>query len=319
MNSNRDMHEDDHYSIKATNLHDPAAEVAFTPKLSATSNMTQSHVLSFNHHHHQVVGMTSSEQGRSASDGQQPASADSQRSSRWNPTPEQLRFLEELYEHGLKTPTAQQIRQVTARLRHFGKLEGKNVFYWFQNHRARERQKRRRQLMSMPQYQSKEQQLWSNKESAGAAGLRRSSTLEIEHQNKWTLSNCGVFVDQELSPGLRKRMSMVTGNYSGQLEEQSYSATLTSEAQRSERTNASATLIYPKLFDYHHPHYDYDYGMVLSAPNIYKGAESRLETQTLELFPLESGNVKGVNDTKSPMIRTTNTDSNEDFMADQYF
>ncbi|XP_062003399.1 uncharacterized protein LOC133720924 [Rosa rugosa] len=309
MNNNRDMHEDDHYSMKAANLHEPAAEVAFTPKLSATSNMTQSYVLSFNHHHHKVVGVTSSEEGRS---GHQ-ASAASQRSSRWNPTPKQLRVLEELYGHGLKTPTAQQIRQVTARLRHFGKIEGKNVFYWFQNHRARERQKRRRELMSMPQYHSID---WSNKESAGASGQRRSSTLEIEHQNKWTLSNCGVLADQELSSVMQKRMTMVTGNYSGQLEEQPYSATPTSEAQR---TNASATLIYTKRLDYHHPHYDYDYGMVLSAPNIYKGAESRLETQTLELFPLESDNVKGVNDTKSPMIRTTNTDSNEDFMAEKYF
>ncbi|XP_062003391.1 protein WUSCHEL-like [Rosa rugosa] len=312
MNNNRDMHEDDYYSIKAANVHEPAAEVAFTPKLSATSNMTQSYVLSSNHHHHQVVGVTPS-QGRSGGDycynGHQPSSAASQRSSRWNPTPEQLRVLEELYGHGLKTPTAQQIRQVTVRLQHFGKIEYKNVFYWFQNHRARERQKRRHELMSMPQYHSKEKQLWSNKESAGAAGQRRSSTLAIEHQNKWTLSNCGILADQELS-------SVLTGNYSGQLEEQSYLATPTSEAQR---TNASATLIYTKLLDYRHPHYDNDYGMVLTAPNIYKEAESRLETQTLELFPLESDNVKGVMDTESPMIRTTNTDSKEDFMAYQYF
>jgi len=47
-------------------------------------------------------------------------------SSRWNPTPE----------------------QITAQLRRYGKIEGKNVFYWFQNHKARERQKRRRQMES---------------------------------------------------------------------------------------------------------------------------------------------------------------------------
>lgn len=28
-------------------------------------------------------------------------------------------------------------------LRQYGKIEGKNVFYWFQNHKARERQKKR--------------------------------------------------------------------------------------------------------------------------------------------------------------------------------
>lgn len=69
-------------------------------------------------------------------------------SSRWNPTPEQLRALEELYRHGTRTPSADQIQQITAQLRRYGKIEGKNVFYWFQNHKARERQKRRRQMES---------------------------------------------------------------------------------------------------------------------------------------------------------------------------
>lgn len=66
-------------------------------------------------------------------------------SSRWNPTVEQLRILEELYRRGTRTPSADQIQHITAQLRRFGKIEGKNVFYWFQNHKARERQKRRRQ------------------------------------------------------------------------------------------------------------------------------------------------------------------------------
>lgn len=67
-------------------------------------------------------------------------------SSRWNPTPEQLRTLEDLYRRGTRTPTADQIQHITAQLRRYGKIEGKNVFYWFQNHKARERQKRRRQI-----------------------------------------------------------------------------------------------------------------------------------------------------------------------------
>lgn len=67
-------------------------------------------------------------------------------SSRWNPTPEQLQTLEELYRRGTRTPSAEQIQHITSQLRRYGKIEGKNVFYWFQNHKARERQKRRRQL-----------------------------------------------------------------------------------------------------------------------------------------------------------------------------
>lgn len=64
--------------------------------------------------------------------------------SRWNPTPEQITTLEELYRNGTRTPTTEQIQQIASKLRKFGRIEGKNVFYWFQNHKARERLKRRR-------------------------------------------------------------------------------------------------------------------------------------------------------------------------------
>ncbi|KAM0953640.1 putative transcription factor homeobox-WOX family [Dioscorea sansibarensis] len=67
-------------------------------------------------------------------------------STRWCPTPEQLMVLEDMYRSGLKTPNASQIQQITAYLSYYGKIEGKNVFYWFQNHKARDRQKLRRRL-----------------------------------------------------------------------------------------------------------------------------------------------------------------------------
>ncbi|XP_021858509.2 WUSCHEL-related homeobox 2 [Spinacia oleracea] len=64
--------------------------------------------------------------------------------SRWNPTKEQIEMLERIYSsEGVRTPSAEQIRQITARLRVYGHIEGKNVFYWFQNHKARQRQKQR--------------------------------------------------------------------------------------------------------------------------------------------------------------------------------
>ena len=84
-------------------------------------------------------------------------------SSRWNPTPEQLRTLEELYRRGTRTPSAEQIQHITAQLRRYGKIEGKNVFYWFQNHKARERQKRRRQLE--PDEQNRDVESTERKES----------------------------------------------------------------------------------------------------------------------------------------------------------
>ncbi|TVU00006.1 hypothetical protein EJB05_52178 [Eragrostis curvula] len=67
-------------------------------------------------------------------------------STRWCPTPEQLMILEEMYRSGVRTPNAAEIQQITAHLAYYGRIEGKNVFYWFQNHKARERQRLRRRL-----------------------------------------------------------------------------------------------------------------------------------------------------------------------------
>ncbi|XP_061373234.1 WUSCHEL-related homeobox 2-like [Gastrolobium bilobum] len=69
-------------------------------------------------------------------------------SSRWNPTKEQISMLENLYKQGIKTPTAEEIQQITTRLRAYGHIEGKNVFYWFQNHKARQRQKQKQETIA---------------------------------------------------------------------------------------------------------------------------------------------------------------------------
>ncbi|KAE9450938.1 hypothetical protein C3L33_17170, partial [Rhododendron williamsianum] len=70
--------------------------------------------------------------------------------TRWSPTPEQLHALKEMYQRGIRTPTTKQIHLIAAKLRRFGRIEGKNVFYWFQNHKARERQRRRRTAVCTP-------------------------------------------------------------------------------------------------------------------------------------------------------------------------
>ncbi|PPS10814.1 hypothetical protein GOBAR_AA09840 [Gossypium barbadense] len=67
-----------------------------------------------------------------------------QSSARWTPTTDQIRILKDLYNNnGVRSPSTDQIQRISARLRQYGKIEGKNVFYWFQNHKARERQKKR--------------------------------------------------------------------------------------------------------------------------------------------------------------------------------
>lgn len=69
---------------------------------------------------------------------------------RWNPTSEQVKVLTELFRSGLRTPSTDQIQKISSQLSFYGKIESKNVFYWFQNHKARERQKRRRVLLHEP-------------------------------------------------------------------------------------------------------------------------------------------------------------------------
>ncbi|XP_057503573.1 WUSCHEL-related homeobox 4-like [Actinidia eriantha] len=69
--------------------------------------------------------------------------------TRWNPTQEQIGILEMLYRSGMRTPNAQQIEHITTQLGKYGKIEGKNVFYWFQNHKARDRQKQKRNSLGL--------------------------------------------------------------------------------------------------------------------------------------------------------------------------
>ncbi|KAG9148131.1 hypothetical protein Leryth_003694 [Lithospermum erythrorhizon] len=75
--------------------------------------------------------------------------------TRWNPTQEQIGMLEMLYKSGMRTPNAQQIEHITAQLGKYGKIEGKNVFYWFQNHKARERQKQKRNSLGLKSHSPK--------------------------------------------------------------------------------------------------------------------------------------------------------------------
>ncbi|KAK6127636.1 hypothetical protein DH2020_038615 [Rehmannia glutinosa] len=110
-------------------------------------------------------------------------------SSRWNPTPEQLQTLEELYRRGTRTPSAEQIQQITSQLRRYGKIEGKNVFYWFQNHKARERQKRRRQLetLSDEQQQPSNNNNNNNNNNRAENGANRT-VFEVEQTKNWAIS-----------------------------------------------------------------------------------------------------------------------------------
>ncbi|XP_062018233.1 protein WUSCHEL-like [Rosa rugosa] len=64
--------------------------------------------------------------------------------ARWVPTPDQIRILRDLYyDKGVKTPTTEQIHEICLQLQQYGQVEGKNIYFWFQNVRAREKQMKR--------------------------------------------------------------------------------------------------------------------------------------------------------------------------------
>uniref|UniRef100_A0ACD5W7J0 Uncharacterized protein n=1 Tax=Avena sativa TaxID=4498 RepID=A0ACD5W7J0_AVESA len=116
--------------------------------------------------------------------------------TRWCPTPEQLMILEEMYRGGLRTPNASQIQQITAQLAHYGRIEGKNVFYWFQNHKARDRQKLRRRLCMSHHLLSCAHYYAGHHHLLGAAV---PPSLQ-QHQQYYSASCAGGGFDQHLIP-----------------------------------------------------------------------------------------------------------------------
>ncbi|KAI4354441.1 hypothetical protein L6164_003301 [Bauhinia variegata] len=135
-------------------------------------------------------------------------------SSRWSPTTEQLMILEELYKSGIRTPTASQIQQITTHLSFYGRIEGKNVFYWFQNHKARDRQKMRRKLNKQVQLQQQLQlqqycHLKHNTSHlflAGFDSLPESSTQKVSFYNTGLFSQGSAASTPEQAPDFTWRV-----------------------------------------------------------------------------------------------------------------
>lgn len=90
-----------------------------------------------------------------------------------------------LYRGGMRTPNAQQIEQITEQLSKYGKIEGKNVFYWFQNHKARERQKQKRTILGLSH----------NPRTPTAATATATATTQLNASTTLTLdTRVGIFI-----------------------------------------------------------------------------------------------------------------------------
>ncbi|MCO5597421.1 hypothetical protein L7F22_051499 [Adiantum nelumboides] len=60
---------------------------------------------------------------------------------RWCPTQEQIQILESIFNSGTTTPSRDMIVDIAAQLRKYGTIAEANVFYWFQNRKARAKRK----------------------------------------------------------------------------------------------------------------------------------------------------------------------------------
>lgn len=92
---------------------------------------------------------------------------------RWNPTTEQVKVLTDLFRSGLRTPSTDQIQKISSQLSFYGKIESKNVFYWFQNHKARERQKRRKVFIDDKDFTRRDQDKISSPKRTLLMAVRR--------------------------------------------------------------------------------------------------------------------------------------------------
>ncbi|KAL5055718.1 hypothetical protein RYX36_036400 [Vicia faba] len=235
------------------------------------------HLLPFNHHAG-TFECRGANQGPSNT--MQP-----QQSSRWSPTPVQLLVLEELYRKGMKTPSAEQIQQIALQLRQFGKIEGKNVFYWFQNHKARERQKRRRREMeettgsSTEDKKEKDKYVMSNSEPAGL----KETCSGVKETKKWaTTSNCSEQVENIVEKGsiqvLRKNVAAESEGKCQNIEIPYYFTHFTSAAYRT-CSNSNTPQIYD-LLPFNKENFNY-----------YEEENEGL--RTLDLFPVKEDEQDG--------------------------
>ncbi|KAH9794700.1 hypothetical protein KPL71_004990 [Citrus sinensis] len=203
-------------------------------------------------------------------------------SSRWNPTPEQLLALEEMYRRGTRTPSAEQIQHIASQLRRFGKIEGKNVFYWFQNHKARERQKRRRwESETNNSHQQKPHN--TNHNIPGDkkdSGLRRTG-YDLGQTKNWASSSYSEeFVSMYRAENTSCGPQYGWTQFDGRELQQGKSSTNITEA--AEVMNATwHKMEYKKLLKTDHQNLS---GFSLLDMKPYQ--QESEETKTLELFPL---------------------------------
>eukprot|EP00253_Pinus_taeda_P028522 PITA_28522 len=66
---------------------------------------------------------------------------------RWNPKPEQIRILENIFNSGMVSPPREELKRIRTLLEEFGQVGEASVFYWFQNRKSKTK-RRQHQLQA---------------------------------------------------------------------------------------------------------------------------------------------------------------------------
>ncbi|KAG5010838.1 WUSCHEL-related homeobox 1 [Glycine soja] len=283
------------------------------------------HILTFNHH----VGNLAEEGTNSTGSHNNNVQSQPQHSTRWSPTPVQLLVLEELYRQGTKTPSAEQIQQIASQLRQFGKIEGKNVFYWFQNHKARERQKRRRREMEENNNNNaaassssgeglketgcgvKETKKWAS--TSNCSGHAEESALDIAEKgsNGWTQ-----FEERGSIQVLRRNIS----EKQAKLQEMEMPCflpiTIAAPTTTSHRTTTHNTqLLSPQNYN------NLSSSLINRESLNYYGGDENADSRTLDLFPHKRDDQDGISlaERKSSSMLCASASMDTEITSNQFF
>ncbi|KAI3869358.1 hypothetical protein MKX03_014536 [Papaver bracteatum] len=97
----------------------------------------------------------------------------------WSPSPEQIRILEMLYDGGLRSPTVQQIEQITSQLIQYGKVELTDVCIWFKTRENQERWEKQLKPPTSPKISKRDEGKAVSIEGKSGTGKGVSMSLKI--------------------------------------------------------------------------------------------------------------------------------------------
>ncbi|XP_045821845.1 WUSCHEL-related homeobox 8-like [Trifolium pratense] len=125
---------------------------------------------------------------------------------RWTPRPQQVQILEDIFNSGMMSPPKEEIKKIRERLLEYGPVGHVNVFYWFQNRKARKLKQTKPKNMNPRKRKSKKTQNASSSSSPHASSneIVVPNNIELPTTNNEVVNltndspNDTIFGDQNL-------------------------------------------------------------------------------------------------------------------------